>query len=153
MHEKNMDDVLRNAVKVVQHTAFAFALALILALLPSQDVNAGRDEAAAAYDRGDYVTAFKELKRLADKGDIEAKTMIGFMYANGLGVQRNYAQALDWYQRAANQGDSKAQHNLGVMYENGIGVQQDFAKAASLYEKAAAKGDMSATSNLGLLYI
>src|SRR6266849_1360166 len=102
MYERNMDDVLRNAIKIIQHTVFT--LAMVLALLLSQDVNAGRDEAAAAYDRGDYATAFKELKRLADKGDIEARTMVGFMFANGLGVRRNYAQALEWYRRAADQG-------------------------------------------------
>ncbi len=139
--------------KMVRHATFAFSLTLPLMFLLCPNGYAGRDEAAAAYSRGDYATAFKELKWLADKGDVQAQAMVGFMYANGLGVSRDYAQALEWTRRAADQGDAKAQHNLGVMYENGTGVQQDFTKAASLYEKAAAKGDVSATSNLGLLYI
>jgi uncharacterized protein len=45
------------------------------------------------------------------------------MYANGRGVQKDYAEALKWYRLAADQGLASAQHNLGFMYANGWGVE------------------------------
>ena len=32
-------------------------------------------------------------------GDAKAMTMLGELYANGLGVKRDYAKAADWYQQ------------------------------------------------------
>lgn len=95
----------------------------MLLCLAQTEALAGREEAGAAYQRGNYAAAFKELKRLADTGDLEAVTMVGFMYSEGKGVPRDYAQAMQWYRKAADKGVPRAQHNLAVMYEEGIGVQ------------------------------
>ena len=40
--------------------------------------------------------------------DPKAMTMLGELYANGLGVKRDYAKAADWYQRATDAGESQA---------------------------------------------
>ena len=42
----------------------------------------------AAYDRGDYQTAYKEWLPLAEAGDIEAGYRIGLLYKDGLGIDR-----------------------------------------------------------------
>ena len=39
---------------------------------------AGYEEGWAAYDRGDYATAAKELKPLAEQGDADAQNWLGF---------------------------------------------------------------------------
>src|SRR3712207_5888342 len=50
---------------------------------PSGDV----DLAFGAFQRGYYLTAFHEAtKRVNDKGDPRAMTLLGELYANGLGV-------------------------------------------------------------------
>jgi len=43
-----------------------------------------------ALDVGDYATAYKEFKTLAEQGNAEAQYGLGYMYNNGLGVTRVY---------------------------------------------------------------
>jgi TPR repeat protein len=74
------------------------------------------------------------------------------MYANGLGVRQDYAEAWIWYRRAADQGDAEAQYSLGAMYAKGKGVPQDYAEAAIWYRKAADQGVPTAQGPLGLMY-
>ena len=69
----------------------------------------------AAVQAGDYATALKEWRPLAEKGDDDAQRNIGLMYSNGYGVLQNYAEAMKWYRLAAEQGYADAQNNIGVM--------------------------------------
>jgi uncharacterized protein len=55
------------------------------------------------------------------------------MYAQGLGVEQDYAEAVKWYRKAADQGVTAAQSNLGLMYAQGLGVAQDYAEAVKWY--------------------
>ncbi len=57
---------------------------------------AGLDEAAAAYQRGDYATAIRELRPLADQGNAGAQYNLGNMYENGRGVPQDDAEAVKW---------------------------------------------------------
>ena len=66
------------------------------------------------------------------------------MYANGEGVPRDDAEAVQWYRLAAEQGIASAQFNLGVMYANGEGVPQDYVSAHMWLNLAAATGDEDA---------
>ncbi len=60
------------------------------------------DYVYAAYQRGQYKTAFDlATKRVQEKGDPKAMTMLGELYANALGVKRDYDKAIDWYRRAS----------------------------------------------------
>ena len=104
-------------------------LAVICCLALAAPAWAGFGEAGAALERGDYETAVRELRPLAEQGDARAQTILGGMYAEGRGVPQDDAKALRWYRKAAKQGAVVAQINLGVMYENGRGVAQDFAEA------------------------
>jgi TPR repeat protein len=47
------------------------------------------DDAVAAAHRGEYAVAFQLIAALAEKGDARAQFNIGYMYANGWGVQRD----------------------------------------------------------------
>ncbi len=62
---------------------------------------AGFDEGVAAYNRGDYATAFREWRPLAEQGNADAQFFLGFMYDAGRGVPQDYAQAHMWYNLAA----------------------------------------------------
>ena len=78
-----------------------------------------------AYYKGDYATALKEWKPLAEGGYIDAQYNLGIMYDNGKGVPQDYQEAVKWYRLAAEQGYSSAQHNIAYMYYNGQGVKID----------------------------
>ena len=91
-------------------------------------------------------------RRLADKGEAQAQTNLGWLYQNGEGVAKSDSEAARWYRKAADQGNTTAQFNLATMYENGEGVSHSHAEAAKWYRKAADQGDADAEFNLGFLY-
>ncbi len=72
-------------------------------------------DGVAAYNRGDYATASREMKPLAEQGFAKAQYNLGVMYDKGRGVPRDYAEAARWYRKAAEQGDADAQFNLAIM--------------------------------------
>jgi len=106
-----------------------------------------------ALKKGDYKTVLREITPLAQKGDAEAQSILGTMYANGQGVPLSYKKAEEWIRKAAEQGFAEAQYNLGVMYDQGFGVPQNFTEAAKWYQKAAEQGTAEAQYNLGLMHV
>jgi len=110
------------------------------------------NDALAAYNRGDYATAFHGFRRHAVQGDDRAQNNLGYMYSNGKGVPRNYAEAIRWYRRAANQGNAQAQFNLGFMHAHGKGLRRDYRAAVRWFRRAAGRGDATAQYNLGHMY-
>lgn len=92
------------------------------------------------------------LRQSADSGDADAQNNLGFMYASGQGVPKDYTEAARWYRKAADQDYPDAQNNLGVMYNNGQGFPRDYAEAIRWYRKAADQGDVKAQYNLGQIY-
>ncbi len=123
-------------------TTFA-DLALIAALFAGFTLGltapawAGFDVGVAAYDRGDYATALREWRPLAEQGDANAQYNLGLMYRKGQGVSQDDAEAVGWWRKAAEQGNANAQYNLGLMYRKGQGVPQDEAQAYMWFKLAS----------------
>jgi TPR repeat protein len=111
------------------------------------------DKGSQAYMQGDYATALKELRPLAEQGDSISQTALGKIYYNGLGVTQNYAEAAKWLRLAAEQGSYVGQHLLGSMYRDGNGVTQDDAKAMKWWRLAAEQGYAKAQKQLGVMYL
>jgi len=107
---------------------------------------------AEAYIRGDHETAHREFLTIAEQGSARAQFSLGWMYANGEGVQKNDAEAVYWFCKAAEQGLARAQGNLGARYANGEGIQKNDAKAVYWFCKAAEQGLAWAQFNLGAMY-
>lgn len=97
-----------------------------------------------AYQHGEYSKTAKELRYLAEHGDVRAQYDLGVLYDMGEGVPQNNHEAMNWYHRAAEQGEARAQYNLGLMYANGQGVAQDYAEAYYWISLAAAQGNVHA---------
>ena len=109
--------------------------------------NARLEGAVRAYQMGDYGKAVDELRPLAEEGVAEAEYYLGFMYAQGLGVQQSYETAAHWYEDAARQGHAQAQNYLGLLYFEGNGVPRSFRDAFIFFELAAAAGNQDAANN------
>jgi TPR repeat protein len=105
-----------------------------------------------AYDSGDYATALKEWRPLAEQGDVMAQDSLGFMLKNSEGVVQNYKEAGKWFRLAAEQGLAEAQFYLGLMLSNGKGVVQNYKEAVKWYRSAAEQGLADAHNNLGAMY-
>jgi hypothetical protein len=97
-------------------------------------------EGLAAYDAGDYRTAFEEWRILAETGDPEAQTALAGLYLDGLGTAVDAVAALRWYRRAAEQGEPVAQQNLGDLYGQGRGAARDLVSAYVWLSLAAEQG-------------
>ena len=111
----------------------------ILLLTFSVSIADDFDEGLSAYHKGDYQTAMKIWKPLAEQGDASAQSNLGLMYDLGEGVPQDDKQAVKWYRLAAEQGDAEAQFNLGVMYYSGYGVPKDDKEAVATNQKNACK--------------
>ena len=134
-----------------------FILIVWFLLLASSAPQAGYQEGFAAHEAGDYVTALREWRPLAEGGDARAQHALGVMYADGLGVEKDNVTAAKWFRKAAQGGDAMAQSNLGFDYYLGRGVEQDFAKAHEWLSRAVdglPPGDAreKAKSHKGLTY-
>ena len=77
------------------------AMIAVFALLLSVNVAADFDDGVAAYEAGDYKTAFNEFKPFAEQGDAYAQFNLGFMYYNGQGVLQDHKEAVKWFTKAA----------------------------------------------------
>ena len=121
---------------LLRTTILSLALAFGAGAALAQDFQKG----FAAYTEGDYATALKEWRPLAELGNVTSQYNIAVMYDKGKGVLQDYAEAVKWYRLAAEQGYADAQNNIGVRYENGEGVLQDNVRAHMWYNIAAANG-------------
>jgi len=62
-----------------------------------------------AWGRGDYDTALREFRLLAEQGHAQAQVNLGIMSSQGQGVPKDDVQAYRWYTLAAGQGDDLAE--------------------------------------------
>lgn len=111
------------------------------------------EDAKAAYEKGDYSTAFSKFKTLADQHNPIAQYVVGSMYDNGYGVPEDDTEAVRWYKLSAGQGYAIAQDKFGFLYDiGGDGVPKDYVQAVRWFRLAAAQGLASAQRNLGSMY-
>ena len=94
----------------------------------------------------------KQIKAQAEQGDTLSQHNLGVMFANGLEVGRDEAQAVRWFRAAAEKGFPAAQYDLGVMYDSGRGVATNRSEAAAWYRKAGEQGHAFAQYNLAVLH-
>jgi TPR repeat protein len=129
--------------------ALAIAATLLALATPSW---ADFDEGKAAYDQGDYATALKEWRPLAEQGDASAQFHLGLMYGNGNGVARDSGVAMKLFRKAAEQGFLDAQYHLGFKYLFGMGVPANDAEAIKWLSKAAKQGHAGGEAGLGIIF-
>lgn len=112
---------------MIRRAAIYIMPAILLAFqAAAQELRLGE----AAYNRGDYVTAFRELRPLAEKGSAHAQYLLGSMYEYGWGVQRDYSRAVKWHRKAARQGNTDAKVNLHFLYLTGRASPQSGSLAS-----------------------
>ena len=125
-----------------------FAVATLL-LAASFGVRADFNDGVVAHAMGDYERALQTLLPLARTSDhAYAQYYLGVMYANGQGVQLDYAEAAKWYRAAAEKGIAAAQTKLGQLYMEGQGVPRDMELAYAWFSVAASLGNGRAAQML-----
>lgn len=82
--------------------------------------------------------AEKNLRKLANKNNINAKYELGKLFENGLEgkISVDYNEAVRWYEECINNGFHKAYLNLGNIYYRGNNeFNKNVKKAINFYEK------------------
>lgn len=131
----------------MRSTPWLVALITCTALPLAADFAAG----LAAYQKGDYVTALKEWRPLAEAGDAPSQYNLGILYLDGHGVPQSPAEAVKWFKRSADQDYTEAQHDLGALYGSGQGVKRDYVQAYKWLNICAAKGNSGCISQRDLV--
>lgn len=101
-----------------------------------------------AYGQISRSKKYKELIKVANKGNVEAQYNLGeYCYSN---FRRE--EATKWYLKAAEQGHAKAQTKLADCYWNGDGITKNHSLASYWYNKAVELGNEEAMDWLGWRY-
>jgi hypothetical protein len=129
------------------------------------------EDAKAAIQNEDFEKVYELLLPLGEENNAEAQFLLGTMYINGQGVEKDDTKGLSWtmksarqgydkarlralsiYSELANQGDASAMYNLGYMYLHGWGREQDSNIGIGWLERAAKKGHIRSAKVLSGIY-
>lgn len=108
-------------------------------------------EGAFGYPKPDLKEAVAWYRRAADQNVPEAQTVLADRLMQGMGAEKDYAEAARLYRAAADKLPVAAGH-MGDLYCYGVGVKEDAAECAKWYVKAAEGGVAHAASALGGMY-
>jgi TPR repeat protein len=107
-------------------------------------------EGEGFYSRGCPAGAAKPLLVAAEAGHAGAQERLAGMYADGLGVEKNMAEAIRLYTKLGQADNTNAQLRLAGIYRRGDGVAPDRSTAVEWYRKAAELGNAEALGALGV---
>ena len=82
----------------------------------------------------------------------QAEVFVARLYADGLGVPRDYTKAVEYLRKATTQNYVPALMALGDCYAHGEGVRQSDIEAVHCYYRAAVRGDPAAEYCVGYAY-
>lgn len=82
-----------------------------------------------------------------------AQLCLGFMYLNGLGVNRDAVRAHQYFMQAAKQDNAIAFTYLGLMYCYGVGVEQNVEQGLYFLDEACGQENTEAFRHLGMVYL
>ena len=109
-------------------------------------------DGAIAYSRGDFATAARELRPLADQGNTTAQYLLGAALLNAKPPTYDLAGAETWLKKSADQGNLAAMRDLGKL--NWFAkTPSDAAQAVHWLARSAERGDAESQHLLGLLYL
>lgn len=100
----------------------------------------------------DYENAFKYLNSASQKGNLDAKWNVAYMYQNGFGVFQDKDKAFQIYLELAEKEYPLAMTQVGLSYLSGAISEIDEEKAICWLKKACDKNDIDALVNLGNYY-
>lgn len=131
---------------------FSEARQACLAPAEQGDLRAQYNMALISRALEDYAEAL-HWAHLGAERSAEARYLLGELYANGQGVERDDEHALRWYREAAEMGNALAQYQTGRFLASGRAVAADPAAALAWYQRAAGQGNADAQLALGLSYL
>lgn len=94
--------------------------------------------------------AFVYLKRLSDKGYVEAQYLLGDAYSSGAFGKVDNKEAFNLFLSAAKHGHTECAFRTAHCYEEGLGTGRDARKGVEFLKLAASKNHPAAMYKLGM---
>lgn len=110
-------------------------------------------QAVSDFRSKQFAPARRQLYQLADLGSAVAETMLGVMYARGLGAPADQASATCYFYRAASRGYGPAQLALANALARGEGTRESKSDAYMWSRLAETHGDDNTAENARRLTI
>lgn len=110
------------------------------------------DTAWDFHDSGDFDKAFALCLPVAKEGFAPAQNLMGVLYANGRGVEKDINAAIEWYKKAAASDYRAALFNLGRIYDMGQDVPRDLEQAHHWHLKAAKAGNSKSMARVAEMF-
>ena len=129
------------------------------------------EDAKAAIQNEDFTKSYALLLPLSEENNAEAQFLLGSLYINGDGVEKNDTKGLSWIMKSArqgydqarsralaismylaNQGDADAMYNVGYMCLHGWGGEQNTDIGMGWLESAAKNGHDRSAKVLSEIY-
>lgn len=120
-------------------------LFLVLAFLFVLPVAAHADflEGKKSYDNKNWRRAIVHLRPLAEQGDARAMVLLGNMYLEGYGVEKDSTEAFMLYHRAATRNNPDGMLSTATLYQTGDGIPVNTRLAILWFERCAKTGNQS----------
>jgi tetratricopeptide (TPR) repeat protein len=110
------------------------------------------NQGQALYTQHRYAEALPLFRKACDGENLIGCYNLGVLYANGQGVDQDFARARSLYQKACDGGVMSSCTGLGYLACSGQGAPANFAQARALFQRACNGGDMLGCHNLAALY-
>src|SRR3954463_11944591 len=123
--------------KILRALPALLALAGCASAVTTESLKTTFDDGVAAYDKGDYETAYRVWSSI-DDDDLAAMRNVAMMRRNGQGTQKDPKGAEAMYLKAARAGLPTAQADLADMLLKGEAGPPDPKRALPLLQAAAA---------------
>ncbi len=101
----------------------------------------------------DFNKAYDLLKPCADSGHPRAQNLLGMMYLNGDGIEKNEKVGFGYIEKSALQAYPAAEFNLGRLYKEGVGCELDYKKALEWFQVSAEHGNQRGFYSIGYMHM
>jgi len=118
-------------------------LAFLIAL-PMAAAQASFTEGKKSYDSKNWRRAILHLRPLVEQGDARAMVLMGNMYAEGHGVEKDTTEAFVLYRSAAERNNPDGMLATATLYQTGDGVPANTRLAIMWFERGAQLGHQTA---------
>lgn len=112
----------------------------LLIMINAVSVADNFSDAVDAYDRQDYVEAYRLFTELEELGHVDATNNLATMYQTGTGIPRDYVKSAELYLSAAKAGHIDAAFNYSTLSRLGIGTHKNMAESYAWAVVAARHG-------------
>lgn len=125
---------------------FALAFLFIMPAIAHADFLEGKK----SYDNKNWRRAIVLLRPLAEQGDARAMVLLGNMYLDGYGVERDPTEAFMLYRRGAERNNADAMLATATLYQTGNGIPLNTRLAIMWFERCAKTGNQNCAFFYGL---